>query len=98
MTMYGNEKDIEDLKGFTIEELTAEIERKQKVSQSRPQVGGKLAEDKLIKALLELHIENMIRGESTGPDDTDFQSQLYEVIMNSAFGNDVMDWISDNLV
>ncbi len=85
------------LKGFSVDELQAEIERKMVVDKTRPVPKPEFDKLPVLKAALENMIHMIITGESDPYDESERMQLIYEAAVTEAFGPDISQWIDANI-
>lgn len=85
-----------ELKGYSLEQLQAEIERKKIVSATRPVPKAEFNKLPTLKVVLENMIQEIINGESDARDESERMQLVYESVMAEAFGPDIQVWIDEN--
>lgn len=95
--MTNSNQLTDELKGFTIEQLQAEINRKMLLAKHRPVPAPEFDKIPVLKAVLESIIQKIIDGEFNYGDEAEIHALVYDATMSTAFGKDIFDWIDDNI-
>jgi hypothetical protein len=84
-----------NLKNYSIDELKAELERREERKVSEPPQRIKDPDLSVIIDMCEAHVEEIYSG-SYHPDN-DFDVYLYEAVMNAFYGREFWEWKVDTI-